>query len=55
VLQDDRGHVLTSIDAVDAGARITARVLDGRLALTVDGMRRDPATPEPETNEDDDD
>ncbi len=55
VLQDDGGHVLTSVDAAPAGSRITARVLDGRFALTVDGALRDPATAaDPQDSEDDD-
>ena len=43
VLQDESGHVLTSVDAVPAGTGITARVLDGRLLATVTETRRDPA------------
>ena len=61
VLQDADGHVVTSVDAVAAGARVTARVADGWLAATVDATRPDePAMIEssdsaPETSEDDDD
>jgi exodeoxyribonuclease VII large subunit len=62
VLQDDTGQVVTSVDAVGPGARVTARVLDGWLAATIDATRPDPAVadlmPAPtddETSEDDDD
>ncbi len=56
VIQDDQGHVVTSVDAVAAGSHLTARVADGWLAATVDAARPDPAllSTEDETSEDDD-
>jgi exodeoxyribonuclease VII large subunit len=54
VLQDDDGHVVTSVAAVAAGSHLTARVADGWLAATVDAARPDPATTDEETSEDDD-
>lgn len=35
VVQDDAGHVLTSVGATRAGARLSVRVADGRLGVTV--------------------
>jgi exodeoxyribonuclease VII large subunit len=58
VLQDDQGRVVTSVGAIDAGSHLTARVMDGWLAVTVDAARPDPltlSTTDDETNEDDDD
>lgn len=62
VLQDDHGHVVTSVGTVASGAHVTARVSDGWLAATVDATRPDPATAlatgtetDDETDEDDDD
>ena len=58
VLQDDQGHVVTGVDAVAAGAHLTARVVDGWLAVTVDAARPDPASApatDSDENEDADD
>jgi exodeoxyribonuclease VII large subunit len=58
VLQDDQGHVVTGVETVSAGSHLTARVVDGWLAVTVDAARPDPAverttpTTDSETNED---
>jgi exodeoxyribonuclease VII large subunit len=35
VLQDGAGHVVTSVDGVSAGAEVTIRVADGRIAAVV--------------------
>ena len=35
VVQDDAGHVLTSVRATRAGARLSVRIADGRLGVTV--------------------
>ncbi|MCD4525563.1 exodeoxyribonuclease VII large subunit [Nocardioides sp. cx-173] len=43
VLQDADGHVVTTIDAVGAGAAVSVRVADGRIAATVDSTVPDPA------------
>ena len=59
VLQDDSGHVVTTVQAVSAGSHVTARVLDGWFAATIDAARPDDRVTElptdTETNEDDDD
>lgn len=38
VLQGPEGHVVTSIDDVQAGASVSVRVADGRIAATVDAL-----------------
>ncbi|MCD4536116.1 exodeoxyribonuclease VII large subunit [Nocardioides sp. cx-169] len=43
VLQDADGHVVTTIDSVGAGAAVSVRVADGRIAATVDSTVPDPA------------
>jgi len=48
VLQDDAGHVVTSVAEVAAGAPVSVRVADGRLHATITGVDRDPATPDEE-------
>jgi exodeoxyribonuclease VII large subunit len=46
VLQDDQGHVLTSVTQAAPGARLGARVADGHLDLVVDATRPDPSDSE---------
>jgi exodeoxyribonuclease VII large subunit len=46
VLQDEDGHVVTSVAAVATGAALSARLVDGRLGLRVDAVEPDPAAPE---------
>ena len=58
VLQDEAGGVVTSVEAVEVGSHLTARVLDGWHAASVDGTRADPVTTEKsetQTNGDGDD
>jgi exodeoxyribonuclease VII large subunit len=35
VVQDDAGHVLASVGATRTGARLSVRVADGRIGVTV--------------------
>ncbi|WP_110208036.1 exodeoxyribonuclease VII large subunit [Nocardioides daejeonensis] len=53
VLQDDAGHVVTSVAAVPAGATVSVRVADGRVAATVDDVTAlTPLVPDSEVNDD---
>jgi len=52
VLQDDHGHVVTSVEGVAVGARVSVRVADGRIHATT--IRAEPdavVEPEPATPE----
>ena len=53
VLQDEAGHVVTSVDGVAAGAPVSVRVADGRLHATITGVDRDPVSPNPDEEHDD--
>ena len=44
VLQDDQGHVLTSVAGVAAGASLSVRVADGRVRAIAEGTEPDPLT-----------
>lgn len=44
VLQDDQGHVLTSVAGVEAGAALSVRVADGRVRAIAEGTEPDPLT-----------
>ena len=44
VLQDDQGHVLTSVAGVAAGAPLSVRVADGRVRAIAEGTEPDPLT-----------
>ena len=41
VLQDDQGHVLTSVAGVEAGAALSVRVADGRVRATAEATEPD--------------
>lgn len=43
VLQDEHGHVVTTVDAVAKGADVSVRVADGRIAATVTSTEGTPA------------
>jgi exodeoxyribonuclease VII large subunit len=45
VVQDEDGHVVTSIDQVGTGQALHARVSDGRVHVTVSGTSPEPAGP----------
>ncbi len=53
VLQDEAGHVVTSVDDVTDGAPVSVRVADGRLHATITGVDRDPVSPNPDEEHDD--
>jgi exodeoxyribonuclease VII large subunit len=53
VLQDEAGHVVTSVADVTAGAPVSVRVADGRLHATITGVDRDPVSPNPDEEHDD--
>jgi exodeoxyribonuclease VII large subunit len=53
VLQDEAGHVVTSVATVAAGAPVSVRVADGRLHATITGVDRDPVAPTPDEEHDD--
>ncbi len=55
VLQDEDGHVVTSVDAVSPGSQVTARILDGRVVATVERAQRDPGPPGADGSTADDD
>ncbi len=42
VLQDEAGHVVTSVDGIAAGATVSVRVADGRIHATTTGVEHDP-------------
>ncbi|MCL8025779.1 exodeoxyribonuclease VII large subunit [Nocardioides bruguierae] len=44
VLQDDGGHVVSSVDAVAAGSRVSVRVADGRVHADVTGTEKTSTT-----------
>lgn len=50
VLQDDQGHVLTSVAGVAAGAALSVRVADGRVRATADGTEPDPLPTDPQAD-----
>ena len=50
VLQDDEGHVLTSVAGVGAGAALSVRVADGRVRATADGIEPDPLPTDPQAD-----
>jgi exodeoxyribonuclease VII large subunit len=43
VLQDDAGHVVTSVAEVSVGASVSVRVADGRVHATTTGTETDPS------------
>ncbi len=47
VLQDEDGHVVTSVDQASPGRTLSARVLDGRLDLTTSATHPDPTREDP--------
>ena len=49
VLQDDDGHVLTSIDRAAEGTQLHVRLADGRIHVTTTGVEPDPVTTDEET------
>ena len=51
VLQDDTGHVLTSINETAEGAQLHVRLADGRVHVVTTGTEADPATPTPPEEE----
>jgi exodeoxyribonuclease VII large subunit len=53
VLQDEAGHVVTSVDAVATRATVSVRVADGRLRATITGVDRDPIATTPDEEHDD--
>ena len=53
VLQDEAGHVVTSVAGVAAGAPVSVRVADGRLHATITGVDRDPVSPNDDEEHDD--
>jgi exodeoxyribonuclease VII large subunit len=53
VLQDEAGHVVTSVADVTSGAPVSVRVADGRLHATITGADRDPVSPNPDEEHDD--
>jgi exodeoxyribonuclease VII large subunit len=53
VLQDEAGHVVTSVDGVPVGAAVSVRVADGRLHATLTGVDRDPVAATPDEEHDD--
>ena len=53
VLQDEAGHVVTSVDDVTDDAPVSVRVADGRLHATITGVDRDPVSPNPDEEHDD--
>ncbi len=55
VLQDDQGHVLTSVAGVVAGAALSVRVADGRVRATAEGTEHDqPDQPDQQSTEETD-
>jgi exodeoxyribonuclease VII large subunit len=48
VLQDEAGHVVTSVDGVSVGAPVSVRVADGRLHATITGVDRGPVASTPD-------
>ncbi|WP_244246877.1 exodeoxyribonuclease VII large subunit [Nocardioides euryhalodurans] len=42
VLQDDAGHVVTSVEGVETGRPVSVRVADGRVLATTTGTQPDP-------------
>ena len=53
VLQDEAGHVVTSVAGVATGATVSVRVADGRVHATTTGVDHDPVTPIPDEEHDD--
>jgi exodeoxyribonuclease VII large subunit len=53
VLQDEAGHVVTSVADVTSGAPVSVRVADGRLHATITGVDRDSVSPNPDEEHDD--
>ncbi|WP_309646774.1 exodeoxyribonuclease VII large subunit [Nocardioides sp.] len=45
VVQDDDGHVVSSVDGLAAKQRISVRVADGRIAATITAATPDPTPP----------
>ncbi|WP_110239489.1 exodeoxyribonuclease VII large subunit [Nocardioides gilvus] len=48
VVQDDAGHVVTSISSAAAGTELTVRLADGRVHTTSTGVAPDPAATTPD-------
>jgi exodeoxyribonuclease VII large subunit len=53
VLQDEAGHVVTSLEGVAPGAAVSVRVADGRLHATATSIERDPVAPTLDEEHDD--
>ena len=52
MLQDADGHVVTSVQQVDAGAAVSVRVADGRVHATTTGVEPLDSPTDPDTSPD---